>query len=132
MFCPYLFGYISINKLARVAKKQNSLLLLFGTAEFTVPQIKMHWKYIYIFTLYIVVQFWFCPPVRESEIKVGCCGIPLFFSKTNLAIVLKAISAGIFAVLICHTSERFQLVVFFIFKFLEEHLETVAKHLIRP
>ena len=127
MFCPYLFGYISINKLARVAKKQNSLLLLFGTAEFTVPQIKMHWKYIYIFTLYIVVQFWFCPPkivsVRESETKVD---------ETNLAIVLKAISAGILAVLICHTSERFQLVVFFIFKFLEEHLETVAKHLIRP
>ena len=120
----------------------------------------MHWKYIFIFTLYIVVQFWFCPPVRESEIKFGCCGIPLFFSKTNLAIVLKAISAGIFAVLICHTSERFQLVVFFILNFLEEsarncrkptvlinrmgevvnnyHMEifllseTVAKHFIRP
>ena len=64
-------------------KKQNSLLLLFRTEEFTVPQMNVHWKYIYISTLYIVVQFWFCPPkivsLRESEIKVGLCGISLFF-----------------------------------------------------
>ena len=40
---------------------------------------------------------------------------------------MKAISAGILAVLICHTSERFQLVVFFILKFLEESARNCRK-----
>ena len=75
MFCPHFFKVCFDQQIGQGCKKQNSLLLLFGTAEFTVPQIKMHWKFIYIFTLYIVVQFWFCPPkivsVRGSEIKLG-------------------------------------------------------------
>ena len=84
-FCPVIRGVVHIcfahiclgifRSTNWPGLQKNSLLLLFGTAEFTVPQMKMHWEYIYINTLYIVVQFWFCPPkivsVRESEIKVG-------------------------------------------------------------